>query len=155
LRFSFPGFKTKSFPPSLGGRSIRYKPLVPITVIGALGQEARQILVDPGSDDVVFPLALASRIGVDLTHALPGQSRGVGSTQPISLLFAPVILLLDDGTERSRWRAVVGFTAAPLRFALLGIAGGIEYFRTTFDVDNQEILMVPQPSIPLTQDLIP
>ena len=66
-----------------------------------------------------------------------------------------MILLLDDGIERSRWRAVVGFTAAPLRFALLGIAGGVEYFRTTLDVENREILMLPNASIPTTQDATP
>jgi hypothetical protein len=155
LRFSFPGFRTTSSAPSLGGRTIRFKPIIPITVTGPQGQETRQILVDSGSDDIVLPSALARRLGIDLASALPGRSRGVGSAQPISILFAPVILLLDDGNERSRWRAIAGFTAAPLRFALLGIAGGLEYFRTTLDVDNREILMIPQPSIPSTQDLTP
>jgi hypothetical protein len=42
-----------------------------------------------------------------------------------------------------------------MRFALLGIAGGLEFFRTTLDVSAREIILLPQPSLPVTQDPAP
>jgi hypothetical protein len=126
-----------------------------MTVIGPAGQETRWVLVDSASDDVVFPVDLAIRIGVDLSAAPQRSAQGLGGAQPVSLLFAPVILLLSDQTETSRWRAVVGFTRTPLRFALLGIAGGLEHFRTTLDVGDREILLNAKPSLPVTQDPAP
>ena len=36
-----------------------------------------------------------------------------------------------------------------------GIAGGIEHFRTTFDVPAHEIHLDPHPSLPATQDAVP
>ncbi len=141
--------------PSLGGGTIRHKPVIPVTVIGPGGQEAPFALLDTGSDDIVFPAWLAGRIGVDLSGAAQRQAQGVGTVQPVALLYAPVILLLSDQIETCRWRAVVGFTHTPLRFPLLGIAGGLEHFRTTVDVADREILLFPKPSLPVTQDAVP
>jgi hypothetical protein len=143
----------------LGGlvtrRNPRYKPVIPITVIGPKSQETSLILVDSGSDEIVFPIDLAIRLGIDLTLASKGSSVGVGTGQPVALLFAPVILLLDDNVETCRWRAAVGFTQAPLRFPLFGIAGGLEHFRTTLDVVDREIILTAKLSVPTTMDLVP
>jgi len=124
---------------------VRHKPVIPITVIGPAGQETRSILVDTGSDDVVFPIALAQRIGIDLSRAPQRHSRGVGSTQPAAVLYAPVILVLSDSTQTVRWRATIGFTAAPLRFSLLGIAGGLEFFQTILDAPQNSLELQPNP----------
>jgi predicted aspartyl protease len=40
------------------------------------------VLHDTGADDVIFPLDMATRIGIDLTSAIPGTAAGVGTTQP-------------------------------------------------------------------------
>ena len=153
--FPLHAYRVKNPVPSLGGGTIRYKPIIPITIIGPSGQLAREALSDSGSDDVVFPLDYAAHIGVDLSTALQGHAGGVGSTQPVAILFAPVILLLSDQTETCRWRAVVGFTQARLRLPLFGIAGGLEHFLTTLDVFNQQLILLPQPTLPATQDLMP
>lgn len=153
-------FPLRRFPsstpvPSLGGSFWRDKPLVPIKVIGKAGEYDRLILVDSGADDVVFSLDVARRIGVDLQSAAQRQAQGVGGQQPVTLYYAPVILLLDDGNEVARWRAVVGFTSRLLRFPLLGIAGGLEHFRTTLDVGRREVILETQPSLPATLDSVP
>ena len=115
----------------------------------------RQLLVDTGADDVVFPEDLAAQIGVDLTAAVPGSSYAAATSQPVPVLFAPVILLLDDGKERVRWRAIVGFAPLTSKYGLFGIAGGLEYFRTTLDVEDRELLLEAKPSLPVTQDAVP
>src|SRR5262249_14146196 len=133
----------------------RYKPIIGVTVIGPRGQQLFQVLVDTGADDVIFPEAVAARVGVDLSIALPGSSQAVATSQPIPVLFAPVILRLDDGKETCRWRAVVGFAPLRSKYGLFGIAGGLQYFRTTLDVDAREFLLVPKLSLPVTQDPVP
>jgi hypothetical protein len=155
MLFTVPWFRAKPPAPSLGGGTKRYKPLITITVGGPRMQQLRQILVDTRADDIVFPEILAGRLGVDLSLATPGSSFTVGSGQPIPVLFAPVVLTLDDGKESCRWRAVVGF--APLRsaYGLFGIAGGLEHFRTTLDGGNHSLELVPLPSLPTTQDAVP
>ncbi len=133
----------------------RYKPIIGITIIGPRDGQLRQVLVDTGADDIVFPENVAARIGVDLSAALPGSSHGVGASQPLPVLFAPVILYLDDSKESFRWRAVVGFAPLRSKYGLFGIAGGLQYFRMTLDVDDRELLLVAKPSLPVTQDAVP
>jgi len=113
------------------------------------------ILVDSAADDVVFSTTVAQRIGIDLTLLVQGQATGVGGQRPVTLSYAPVILLLDDGNEVARWRAVVGFTSGFLRFPLLGIAGGLEHFRTTLDIGRRQTILDPQSSLPATLDPVP
>jgi hypothetical protein len=90
-----------------------------------------------------------------LPNAPSLSAGGVASAARASLFFAPVILELSDQAETCRWRAVVGFTQAPLKIALLGIAGGLEFFRSTLDVSAGLIEMIQLPSLPLTQDAVP
>jgi hypothetical protein len=125
-----------------------------MTIIGPKSQETPFVLVDPGSDDIVFPMALAQRIGVDLSQAPQRHSQGVGTSQPVPVLYAAVILVLSDSVQTVRWRATVGFVSVVLRFSLFGIACGLQYFRTTLD-GVREIELVPNASLPITQDPIP
>jgi hypothetical protein len=69
--------------------------------------------------------------------------------------FAPVILVLTDSIDTYRWRAVVGFTSAFLKFPLFGIAAGLEFFRTTLDGFRKEVELIAQPNLPATQDASP
>jgi len=150
LIFPLRPYRLKVPTPSLGGSMVRYKPVVPLSIIGPGGQVTHPALVDTGADDVVFPANVAAHIGVDLTAALPGEARGLGGSKPVPLLYAPTILLLADATQSCRWRAMIAFTQAPLRFAIFGIAGGLEFFRTTLDVVDREIVLLPKSSLPTT-----
>ena len=138
----------------MGGGTIRYKPVIPITVIGPKSQETPLVLVDQGSDDIVFPSVLAKRIGVNLSGAPQRQSQGVGKPKPVPIVYAQVILALSDSVQTVRWRATVGFVSVPLRFSLFGIAGGLQFFRMTQD-DLQDLELVPLASLPVTQDPLP
>jgi len=148
LIFPIRPYRPKVLAPSLRGSTVRYKPVLALTVIGPGGQDIVEALVDSGADDVVFPIRVANTIGVNLSAAFVGQAQGLGGNQPVGLLYAPVVLLLSDGTQACQWRAVVGFTQTPMRFALFGIAGGLEHFRATLDVHDRELILLPKLSLP-------
>src|SRR5437870_716797 len=97
LRFDVPWFLAPRPMPSLGGGRRRYRPVIWLTVVGPRAQQLTQVVVDTAADDIVLPARLAQQLGVDLSAAIPRTSLGVGLAQPTPLLFAPVILLLDDG----------------------------------------------------------
>lgn len=140
---------------SLGGNWYRQRPLIPIEVIGPTGQFGTQISVDSGSDDVVFPVRLAAALGVTLSGGAQRQAGGIGALVPVGLHYAPVILELSDQVETYRWRTVVAFAQTAMRFPLFGIAGGIEHFLTTLNFARSEVILVPQPTLPVTQDARP
>jgi hypothetical protein len=140
--------------PSLGGATVRHRPVIPLTVIGPKGQWSPYVKVDTSADDVVFPLSAAALLGIDLRSAPQLSAGGVGGRSAV-VQYAPVILVLTDNIRTCRWRAVVGFTAAFLKFPLLGIAGGLEFFRTTLDGFRKEVELVAQPHLPATQGAVP
>lgn len=153
--FPFRPYNLKSPAPSLGGGMVRYKPVLTLTILGPSGRTTYPALLDSGSDDVVLPANVATRIGVNLSASLQGQAQGLGGSRPVNLLYAPVILFLTDGAQSCRWRAVTAFTQTTLRFAIFGIAGGLEHFRTIFDVVDREILLLPKSSLPTTSASAP
>jgi hypothetical protein len=153
--FPIPTFPSPTPIASLGGARRRAKPLIGIHVVGPGGDTSDQVLVDPGADDVVFPLPLAATLGVNLSSAPQRQAGGVGAPASAPLLYATVILELRTAAKACRWRAVVAFTPAWMRFSLFGIAGGLQYFRTTFDFEALELTLDPKPSLPTTTDPLP
>jgi hypothetical protein len=117
---------------SLGGRTVRPRPLVDVAVIGPAGTRAHRALLDSGADDTVFPDWIAAAIGVDLSHApmIPMHLATAVGTVPVR--FASVALRLTDGREMREWPAVVGFTSARLIQSLLGFAGCLQFFDANF-----------------------
>jgi hypothetical protein len=57
--------------------------------------------------------------------------------------FAPVTLLLSDGYEICEWYAIVGFSASPLRWALLGHSGFLEFFDVQLLGARRETILTP------------
>src|SRR5258708_17234306 len=98
--------------PSLKGGKVRYFPVIPIWLIHASGSFPIDGLVDSAASDVVFPLRIAKRLRIDLTHAPIGESRQAGGIL-LRYRYAPVQLRLSDGRETCLWRAVVGFLHPP------------------------------------------
>jgi hypothetical protein len=154
LKFRLRAYQFPSAIPSLAGSTTRYKPVIPITVVGPRSRETAFVLVDSGSDDIIFPTALAQRLGVDLSQAPVRRSHGVGAAQAVPVLYGPVILVASDSVETVRWRATVGFVSVPLRFSLFGIAGGLQFFRMILD-GVRELELIADASLPVTQDASP
>ncbi|MCI0351216.1 MAG: hypothetical protein L0Z53_17470 [Acidobacteriales bacterium] len=120
-------------PPSLpSGAHVRWRPLVPISVIGPGGlfRDFGRAVLDPAADDTVFPLDTAWRIGITLRLDTGHRVRWRGQMHP--LRFGDVELLLTDQTSVWRWPAVVAFSPAPIRYPILGQASCLQFFDTQF-----------------------
>jgi hypothetical protein len=123
---------------ALGGRLVRPRPVISVTVIGPAGSVPQDALLDTGADDTVFPERLAGMIGIDLTHAPTGGASGVGSPG-VTVRYAQVRLRIADNREQREWQAWVGFTTARSRHPLLGFAGFLQYFTAVFFGDREEV----------------
>jgi hypothetical protein len=106
-------------------------------------------LLDTGSDDVVFSEQVAAWIGVDLTNAPSGVSSGA-TMAPVPLRYAEVELRITGNGERRAWRALVGFTPAPLHRPLLGFASFLQFFTALFQGDREEFELTVNPLYPGT-----
>jgi hypothetical protein len=88
-------------------------------------------LVDPGADDTIFPFDVATVLGIPLLVTTGHAMRWRG--QRFLLHFGVVQLeLIDDAGSALRWPATVAFTAANVRYPLLGIAGCLEFLDVRF-----------------------
>jgi hypothetical protein len=121
-------------PPALPATATgRWRPLIPVTVHGTAGRFLciGRALVDSGADDTLFPLDVATTLGVALLPTTGHGMRWRGQTY--ALRYGSVELeLVDDLGKALRWPATVGFTVANVRYPLLGIAGCLEYLDVKF-----------------------
>src|SRR5262249_48786964 len=62
----------------LGGRWVRPRPLVRVTLIGPADTYIEEAILDTAADDTVFPDMAAVKIGLDLSNAPTGEVSGVG-----------------------------------------------------------------------------
>lgn len=95
-----------------------------------------------------MPLAIATSFGVAL---LPNRSHGIswrGNFYPLQ--FGSVTLRLVSQSEICGWSASVGFSAPPIPYPLLGLAGCLECFDATFLGEEQRVELVPNASFPGT-----
>jgi hypothetical protein len=138
MRFPYHLFPTQQAVVSLGGRWVRPRPLVFVTLVGPSGVFVKRALLDTAADDTVFPDAAAVTAGLDLTNAPVGEASGVGAA-PVVVRYAAVELRLTDGQEFRRWPAWVGFTAERLKQPLLGFAGCLQFFGALFRGDREEV----------------
>jgi hypothetical protein len=103
--------------------------------------------LDCGSDDTIFPLWLAARIGLDLTGTPLGESQGVGGTV-LTYPCALVTLRISDGKESCVWQATVGFIDSTRRNGLLGLAGFLDFFDANMLGAAFELHLTPNGSFP-------
>ena len=134
---------------TMGGRSVRPRPIIPVTIMGPSGNWPLHALVDTGADESLFPDHFASVIGIDLSTALASSGTGLGSGS-LPLRFAEVTLNISDTRETREWRAWVSFTSAFLSMPLLGFAGFLQYFTATFHGDREELELTVNASYPGT-----
>ncbi len=147
LRFSYQRFKVKHPIPSLAGRQERPRPILAVTLIGPSGSCSEDALLDTGADDTLFPEALATVLGVDLSQAPSGTGAGFGM-HAATVRYAEVTLRIADNQEQREWKAEVGFTSARLRQPLLGYAGVLQFFTATFHGDREELELAVNATYP-------
>jgi hypothetical protein len=98
-------------------------------------------LLDPGSDDTVFPGWVAPMIGLDLNQATGQDIILAGRGKPLRCRYLSAKLRVTDGIQETyAWDAVVGFVAIPLKCPLLGQAGFLHFDVTFQGADHTAIL---------------
>ena len=65
---------------TLGGRAVRPRPLVDVSVISPAATLVRQCLLDSGADDTLFLESWAPLLGIDLGSAPVGTAAAAGVT---------------------------------------------------------------------------
>jgi len=106
------------------------RPLVSVRIQGPVAaRRLKYALLDTGSQDTLFPMELAEPLGINLG----GERQAIKwRGQPYWVEFHTVELEITESGTVCRWRARVGFTPAPLSYALLGQRGCLEYLDATF-----------------------
>jgi hypothetical protein len=148
--FPYLPLPTKAPVPSLGGATVRFRPIVSIRVFGRLSSRLYDGCLDCVCDDTIFPLPLARKLGIDLTGAPQGQAHSVGG-MILPYVYASVTLCLSDGIETCEWQATAGFLDLPLRWAFLGHAGFLEFFDTELRGARREVVITPNDRFPGTR----
>jgi hypothetical protein len=132
MRFQYKLIQTHQPVIPLGGRFVRPRPLLDVSVIGPSDTRVRRALLDSGADDTVFHESLAPALGVDLTNAPRSVANVATAGGAVPVYYAPVMLRLTDGLEMREWPAVVAFTPARLVYPMLGFAGCLQFFDANF-----------------------
>jgi hypothetical protein len=142
--------------PSFGSRLFHYRPVTAVRVTGPRGDRLWNSLLDTGADATLFPESAATRVGIDLAGAEERDIELVGRPAPVRCRYASVQLLITDGLrETYEWTAVVGFTASPLRYSILGHGGFLEFFDVEFRGADREVVLIPNRSFLGTQVSMP
>jgi hypothetical protein len=116
-------------PPSLPATTqAHWRPFVPVTIRTSAGasRHFNRALVDPASDDTVFPLAIVRRLKVSLSADTSQKLRWRG--QLYDIRYGQVELQIADDVTSYRWLASVAFSDAPIPYRILGCAGCLQFF---------------------------
>jgi hypothetical protein len=138
MRFPYKHVSIRSPALALGGRWVRPRPIISVTLIGPSDSRLREGLLDSGADDTIFPQSLAALLGLDLSNAPVGWA-STATLMNVPLRYARLSLRITDGKEQREWPAWVGFTSAKLHQPLLGFAGFLQFFTATFHGDHEQI----------------
>src|SRR5262245_13719541 len=93
MKFPYLKLKTRRPVYPLGGIRVRYRPCLPLEVIGPLGGVMANANLDCGADDTIFPSQLCSLLGIHLVGAPQGEGAGIGAG-PVLYSYATLRLRL-------------------------------------------------------------
>ena len=145
MKFAYMGLSVSQPTPAMRGATARLRPIVPIHILAPRTLSPIDACIDCAADDTVFPSHVAARLGIDPVTSPQGQIRLIGGTV-INVNYAAVTLLLSDGFETCEWDTIVGFATVPMRWALLGHAGFLEFFDVQLLGARREAIIVPNTS---------
>ena len=142
MRVPYVLFVTSTPQPSLGGGSVRARPILPVRVYGPAGDTLIDGFLDTASDDVILPAWVALVIGIDLLPIPEQPIQLAGRPHPVRCRFAPVSLRITDGVQETyEWPAVVGFVPVPMKRALCGHAGFLQFFDANFRGAARDVVL--------------
>ncbi len=147
MNISYLSGKTKVPQPSLGGGTVRHRPITAVRISGPGGTWLLDGLLDSGSDDTIFPEWLAGIVGLDLHLATEQEIHLAGRAKPLRCRYLSAQLRITDGKQETyEWDGVVGFVAVPMKFPLLGQAGFLHYFDVSFLGADHMAVLIPNRS---------
>lgn len=138
LRFHYELVSVGRMIHSLGGRTVRPRPIVPVSLLGPAATIVRRALLDTASDDTIFPASLARQLGLGLSGS-PRGTATLATAATVPLLYGNVVIRLTDGFEFREWPAIVGFASSQVVYPTLGFAGCLQYFWANFMGDREEV----------------
>jgi hypothetical protein len=130
---------------TLGGGSIRHRPIIPVRITGPGNFVVQDSLLDTGADETVFEEWIASAIGRDLSQAPTETVSHVGRPQ-LPCRYTTIELLVTDIRETYRWPALVGFVPVKLPYQILGHAGFLQFFDAEFRGAGRVVILTPDRS---------
>jgi hypothetical protein len=145
VRFAYLPLPTRRPVYSRGGLAMRYRPIVPVHVLAPQPLLPTDCCIDSASDDTLFPVRFARRLGIDLAGAPQGEAQPAGHP-PLPVRYGRVTLLLADGFESCEGEAVVAFLDVPMRWPLLGHAGFLDFFDVQLLGARREAVLAPNNS---------
>jgi hypothetical protein len=123
---------------------VQYRPLVPVRLRGPAGwSQPLGCILSSGSDLTVFPEEEADFVGIDL-HAAQNEQALTDAGLAILFRRAAVRIRIADGSgETCEWDTLIGFTAFPLIWPLLGQTAFLEFFNANLDGELHEAVLSP------------
>jgi len=104
--------------------------------------------MDSGADDTIFPLDVATQLGVVLLPPTGHAMRWRGLQH--LLRYGRVELeLVDEAGAALRWPAIIAFTPVNIRYPLLGVAGCLEYVDAKFLGKERRVELEPNDLLPV------
>lgn len=120
-----------------------YKPIVPIVAYGPSRSFGFDGLVDTGSDQIILPAHIASYIGVSLHNKNKAHISSFVENRAAIFFVDNIHLALHSGGQVYRWPARVWFSDSNESLALLGHIDFLQFFTSTFDGKNHELILEP------------
>lgn len=131
---------------------IVHRPMVPLRILGRLGSENLLGLADTGADDTLLPDYLIKPLGIVIAPGDQAVIVGIeGGTVVVRYGFVDLELRGPSGS--CRWAARVGFH--PSFKTILGHAGFLDHFNTTFNGHRRLLTLTPNITLPATNRMTP
>ncbi len=126
------------------------RPEVPVTMIGPARTRTLLGLVDTGSDHTIVPMSVADNLGLDVNEFAITTANVFGG-QSVRLQSGEVVLRLEADGATVTWPTLVSFFDFPSEAdetIILGHAGFLEFFTSTFDGELESLTLVPNRNLP-------
>lgn len=136
--------------PESGEYLLIRRPEIPITIQGLNLEAVYMGLVDTGSDHTIVPMSVARDLGVAVDE-IEESSASVFGGQSVRLRSGEVGLKLEADGETVTWPTLVSFFDFPSEAdetIILGHAGFLEFFTSTFDGELESLTLVPNRNLP-------
>ncbi len=146
MKFSYRRHSREKIPGATEG--VIYNPIIAFVAYGPAGFFGFDGLVDTGSDQILLPGYLASYLGVTFQKQNKSHVSSVGDNRFGIYFVDGIELALQSNSQGYRWPARVWFSESDDAPALLGHIDFLQFFTSTFDGKNRELILEPNKDFP-------